>query len=121
MKRRDVAQVAGEVSMSGASPAPLERDVLRLLRIRSTIADLAILCGVPRRDIEATVETLRLRGEPIVAGGDGLWITEDAAELEQYVEARRRRIASIYLGNRSLRRTARRMREASDLTLWDVA
>ena len=106
--------------MSGA-PLALQHNVLRLLRIPTTIADLAVLCNVSRRDIEACVEELRLRGEPIVAGNDGLHVTEDPAELEQYVDARRRRIASIYLGCRSLRRTARRMRERADLTLWGAA
>jgi len=107
--------------MSGASPA-LQHDVLRLLRIPTTIADLAILCNVSRRDIEACVEELRLKGEPIVAGNDGLRLTENAEELAAYVDARRRRLVSIYAGNRALRRTWRRMKEATDLTLWsDVA
>lgn len=99
----------------------LEADVLRLLRISTTIAELAVLLDVPRRVIEETVEALRLRGEPIVGGNDGLRLTEDPDVLEPYIEARRRRMASIYLGSRALRTTLRRMRERADLTLWDVA
>jgi len=117
-------QVAGGASMSGV-PTALERDVLRLLRISTTIADLALLCSVPRRSVEEAVESLRLRGEPIVGGNDGLRLTEDPDELEAYIEARRRRLVSIYAGNRALRRTLRHMKEAADarafLTLWDVA
>lgn len=100
---------------------PLERDVLRLLRISTTIADLALLCAVPRRSVEEAVESLRLRGEPIVGGNAGLWLTEDPDELAAYIEARRRRLVSIYAGNRALRRTLRHMREARDLTFWDLA
>lgn len=108
----------GGVSMSDA-PAGL----LRWLRQGPvTIADLTLLLGVSRREVEALVEDARLRGEPIVGGNDGLRLTENPDELERYIDARRRRIASIYLGNRALRVTARRMREAQDdlagLTLW---
>jgi hypothetical protein len=110
---------------TGGPPTALERDVLRLLRISTTIADLALLCAVPRRSVEEAVEWLRLRGEPIVGGNHGLVLTEDPDELAMYLEARRRRLVSIYAGNRALRVTLRRMRlaqdEADHLTLWDVA
>jgi hypothetical protein len=63
-----------------------------------------------------------LKGEPIVGGNEGLRLTEDPDELARYVEARRRRLVSIYRGNRRLRQTVRHMREAQaeadGLTLW---
>lgn len=79
-----------------------------------------------RRDVEEAVESLRLAGEPIVGGNDGLRLTENPDELERYLNGRRRRMASIYLGSRSLRATLRHMREVQDeeagLTLFgDVA
>lgn len=106
-----------------AAPAtPLERSVLWMLRgDRYTIGELCSQLRKSRREVEEAVEFLRLRGEPIVAGNDGLHLTEDPDELTAYVEARRRRMASIYLGSRALRRTLRYMRERADLTLWDVA
>lgn len=100
---------------------PLEADVLRLLRIETTIADLATLLEIPRRSVEETVENLRLRGEPIVAGKSGLRLTEDPAELSAYVEARRRRLVTVYRGTRALRTTLRRMQERDALTLWSVS
>ena len=100
---------------------PLEADVLRLLRIPTTIAELAILIGVPRRDIESAVESLRLQGHPIVGGSAGLWLVDNATQLDAYIEARRRRMVAMYLGTRALRRTARRLRERDDLTLWPVS
>jgi hypothetical protein len=83
-----------------------------------TIAAVAHMAGLSRRDTEAAVEALRLAGEPIIGGSGGLRLTADPAELAAYVDARRRRLASIYRGCRSLRRTTRRMQERRDLTLF---
>jgi hypothetical protein len=88
----------------------LAADILRLTRIPTTIAELCILTGAGRRDVEACVEELRLRGEPIVAGAAGLWLTEDPAELASYLERRRRRAAQIHRGTMRLRSTLRRSR-----------
>jgi hypothetical protein len=92
----------------------------------ATIDDLRLMLRVSRREVEEAVESLRLAGEPIVASNDGLRLTENPDELAAYVEARRRRAVSIYLGTRALRRTTARMREVQDeqngLTLFgDVA
>jgi biotin operon repressor len=103
----------------------VESDVLLLLSSPTagdyTIDDLRRALRVTRRDIEAAVESLRLAGQPIIAGNDGLRLTEDPAELAAYVEARRRRLVSIYKGNRSLRQTVRRLQEQRDLTLFGDA
>jgi len=82
-----------------------------------TIADLARNAGVSRRDVEATVEALRLEGEPIVAGNDGLRLVSAPDELAAYVEQRRHRAAAIHRGTMALRSRLRRMRESADLTL----
>jgi hypothetical protein len=112
------------------SGAPTAHEVLHWLRIApATLDDLRLMirsAGGSRRVIEEAVETLRLRGEPIVGGNDGLHLTDNPDELDRYVQARRRRAVSIYLGTRALRLTAKHMREAQDaeagLTLWeDVA
>jgi biotin operon repressor len=96
---------------------PVESRVLAALRDPHTIDELRHALGYSRRDVEAAVEALRLAGEPIVGGNDGLRLTDDPDELSAYVEARRRRMASIYLGSRALRRTLRRIRERTELTL----
>jgi hypothetical protein len=107
---------------------PLEQSILWMLRGGTwrigRLDQPDTLCShlhASRRDVEAAVESLRLAGHPIIGGADGLRLTEDPDELEKYVEARRRRMASIYLGSRALRKTLRRLRERSDLTLWGAA
>jgi hypothetical protein len=89
---------------SGTAPAP------------SITLRLARLCGVSRRDIEEAVETLRLDGEPIVAGPYGLRLTDDPEELSAYVKGRRDRARSILRASRPLRATVDRLRQR-DLTL----
>ena len=101
---------------------PLEADVLRLCRTTpTTIYEITVLTGASRRDVESTVEALRLRGEPIIAGNDGLFLCEDPDRLSEYIAARRRRMLSEWKGTVSLRRTLRRMRERDELTLWGAA
>lgn len=103
----------GGVSMSDA-PAGLDG--------WRTLDEIARQLGVPRREVEQLVEGWRLAGKPIVAGARGVRWTDDPDELAAYLDARRRRLVSIYAGNRALRVTLRRMREREDLTLWsDVA
>lgn len=114
MNRQDQPEVAGQ----GVGENPLFRHVLECLRVPHTLDELRLDLGVSRRDVEAAVEALRVDGHPIVGGNDGLHLTSDPVELEQYVAARRRRVVSIYLGTRALRLTARRLRERVDLTLF---
>lgn len=64
---------------------------------------------VSRREIEEAIQVLRLRGEPIIGGNDGLRYTTDAAEIRAYATGRRRRLISIALGTRALLRAARRL------------
>lgn len=99
-----------------------EHEVRHWLRMQpATIADLGLMIGVSRREVEEAVESLRLSGEPIIAGNDGLRLTENPDELAVYLDARRRRAAQIHRGTMRLRSTLRRMRESTALTLWDAA
>jgi biotin operon repressor len=87
-----------------------------------TIGDLAVVLRVPRRDVEAAVEALRLGGAPVIAGGEGVKLTTNAAELEAYIQGRRLRTAAIHRGTMALRSTLRRMKYGSQEPLWrDVA
>lgn len=90
-----------------------------------TIRSLAEWTHEPRRVIEALIEELRLRGVPVVADKDGLHLAHDANELARYIEARRRRLASIYQGNRALRKTLEEMKRAeahvTAPSIWDAA
>jgi biotin operon repressor len=87
-----------------------------------TIEELRRLLQVPRRDVEAGIESLRLAGNPIIADAHGVRVTNDPDELAAYLEARRRRLVTIYAGNRALRKTLRAMQERTALTLFgDVA
>ena len=82
-----------------------------------TIGDLAVVLRVPRRDVEAAVEGLRLGGAPVIAGGEGVKLTDSATELEAYIQGRRYRTAAIHKGTMKLRDTARRMRHGSQMEL----
>lgn len=125
-----MVEALGEKAGGGedmSPPTALNREVWRLIRVMGPvkIRELCRITGASRRDIEAAVEALRLAGDPIVADNDGLRMTEDPDELRAYVDARRRRAVSIYLGTRALRKAAGRLQEAKDaeggLTLWRVA
>lgn len=84
-----------------------------------TIDELAQRLSWPRRAVENAIENLRLSGEPIIAGNEGVRLTDNPRELGEYVEARRRRAAEIHRGTMRLRTTLRRM-EQGDLTLWSA-
>lgn len=99
-----------------------DQDILAILTSAEagefcTIAELAGRCGTPRREIEAAVERLRLAGEPIVAGPDGIRYTTDVGEIRAYAKGRRSRLASIARGTRELLKTARRL-DTTQPSLW---
>lgn len=83
----------------------------------STIAEIAQRLGWSRRSVEEAIEDLRLAGEPIIAGPQGVRISNDAAEIRAYARGRRHRLASIAKGTRSLLRTARRL-DTVQPSLW---
>ncbi len=104
-----------------------EADVRRLLALPApgdwTIEELSRALAMPRRDIEAAIETLRLEGNPIIAGARGVRLTDNPAELAAYLEARRRRLVSQYKGTRALRRALNHLRghDGQQRSLWDGA
>lgn len=99
---------------------PLEHPILRCLRSHPepvTIDEIRLHTGLSRRAVEAELEDLRLAGDPIVAGPDGIRLTRDPGELARYLEQRRHRAAAIHRGTMALRSTLRSM-QAPALTLW---
>ena len=82
-----------------------------------TIDEIRSYTGLSRRAVEAEIEDLRLAGEPIVAGPDGISLTSNPGELARYLEQRRHRAAAIHRGTMALRSTLREM-QAPALTLW---
>lgn len=86
-----------------------------------TLGDLASVLRVPRRDVEAAVEALRLHGAPVIAGGEGVKLTASDMELAAYIQGRRLRTAAIHRGTMALRSTLRRMKHDEQKTLWPAA
>lgn len=82
-----------------------------------TIAELSTMLGWTRRAVEEGIEAARLQGSPIIAGNEGVRISDDPDEIRAYARGRRHRLASIAKGTRSLLRTARRL-DTSQPTLW---
>jgi biotin operon repressor len=85
-----------------------------------TIGSLAEVMEVSRRTVEKAVEELRRTGAPVCTGSDGVWLSNDADELEAQVEALRRRAIHQMVGARALRRTARGYRKQQQLRLFDA-
>lgn len=86
-----------------------------------TIGDLAIVLHLSRRDVEAALEEARLHGAPVIAGGEGVKLTDSDRELEAYITGRRLRTAAIHRGTMALRTTLHRMRYGSQETLFGDA
>ena len=71
-----------------------------------------------RREVEAAILALRLAGEPICSGPDGVWLgTPD--ELAECIERLRARARTQLVTCRAMRRTLRRME--GQLVLWRAA
>lgn len=78
--------------------------------------------GAPRRALEAAVQDLRLRGQPVASGPDGVWLgdTEDVAAT---LRSLRGRMVAQYQTYLALRKTLRAMRTdaVEQPSLWDAA
>ncbi len=100
------------------------RDVLELhlgwgAAAAQTYEALSARLGLPRREIEAAIESLRRDGVAVCTGRRGVWLTNDPAEVrEQYRRLRRRAIHQLANLRRMLR-TAEAMERP--LTLWEQA
>lgn len=69
-----------------------------------TYEALSARLGLPRREIESAVETLRRDGVAVCTGSRGVWLTTDPAEVrEQYRRLRRRAIHQLANLRRMLR------------------
>lgn len=99
---------------------PADQRVLETLRHGrwSTIAGLAEVLRLSRRDVESAIESLRLQGEPVIGGASGVKLTSEPVELEAYLAQRRYRTAAIHRGTMRLRSTLNRMRHGSQQPLW---
>jgi biotin operon repressor len=56
-----------------------------------TIADLEQATGIPRREVEAALQALRLAGEPIGSGSRGVWLVRTAQEAREMAQRLRER------------------------------
>ena len=83
--------------------------VLSERRYAMKIDVVAKWAGLSRRETEGAIEALRLEGQPIVGGNEGVQLTRDPRVVREYVKSRRRRLFHVALGTRALLRTARRL------------
>lgn len=79
-----------------------------------TIGEVTSALQISRREVEASIQELRLRGEPVMSGSDGIWLGVNSKEVQAGAEALRRRIVQQALTQRALRSTARRMAVEED-------
>lgn len=97
-------------------------------RVLAAIADgrwhvlglLANALGTSRRSVEEAVESLRLSGQPIIGGNEGIRLSDSSSEVRSYAQDRRRRLVSISKGTRALLHTARRM-DGPQTKFWEDA
>jgi hypothetical protein len=73
-----------------------------------TLADLAARVQTSRRDVEQTIEQhLSDFPWPIVAGANGIYIPQEAADINQYLHALHSRHRRMQLREATVRRKAR--------------
>lgn len=84
-----------------------------------TIAELAAYLEVSRRDVEQAVQSLRLAGNPIATGQDGVRLARTADELAESNRSLHHRLREQYRTLRAQRRAEAqlRARESAELTL----
>ena len=74
--------------------------VLQMLserRYAMKIDVVAKWAGLSRRETEGAIEALRLEGQPIVGGNEGVQLTRDPRVVREYVKSRRRRLFHVAL------------------------
>lgn len=77
----------------------------------TTIEYLSQLEEVPRREIEAAIQELRLGGYPVIGSGDGVRLSTKPSEIRDYARSRRMRAYEIAKGTRELLAAARRLED----------
>ena len=75
-----------------------------------SIAEVARILRLPRREVEAAIEELRRTGHPIAADGRGVWLETDPERYAENVASRRRRAVRQLVNVRRERMTVRQMR-----------
>jgi hypothetical protein len=72
------------------------------------------------REVQETLQRLRLEGEPICSGSEGVWLAETAQELADSNAALHARLRSQYRTLRAQRAAERRLRlaPATQAGLW---
>ena len=74
-----------------------------------TLGDLAESMGVTRRQIEASVQQLKLDGFPVATGREGVWLEETSVGMMAQYRALRSRALSQLRGAAAVKRTAFRL------------
>lgn len=85
---------------------------------RRTQPELAYALGVPVREVQQSLQRLRVAGEPICSGDRGVWLARDADELAASNRRLHHRLAEQYRTLRAQRRAEARLRDQLELTLW---
>lgn len=85
-----------------------------------TIGYLSEALRVSRRDIETAIQEMRLRGEPIVTGAEGVRFSLDPTEVRANAMKLRDRALTQMHTAKALDDTADRL-EAAPMTLWRAA
>jgi biotin operon repressor len=94
----------------------------RLSSNPQTLKELAQECGLSRRAVEQEINRLRLEGFPVVTNGDGAYLATYPEQAQACANRLRRRARNQLLTARAMSRSARRMAEKRELTLFgDVA
>jgi Mn-dependent DtxR family transcriptional regulator len=98
--------------------------ILRYLSSQpATQPQLAKALGVSTREVQEMILAARLGGAPICSGDEGIWLSEDAAEVAEMAARLRRRAINQLLTSRALRQTAKRMASPAEVpveepSLW---
>lgn len=104
-------------------------DVLPVGRANArTIAELATICGISRRECEEALQAIADDGVlPLVATSTapyGVYLATTPQELDDYAKRLQQRLVTQYRRIRGVRKAAQRMRDQpvyEPIPLWEVA
>ena len=84
-----------------------------------TIGELAEALNVPRREVEASIQSARLDGVPIISGSEGVWLATRPQEAREAASRLRSRAIHQMETAAALERWADA--QEAPLSLWDAA